>query len=124
VAIIVDYVTRAFVVIIQLCVTPVSAVGLAARMQVITFCVHVLAALQIRALRACAISSRAAVPAYFAAQCAVVIDNAACTALEAGKTGLMPVTLRILAACNQCPTIHGNVITRLLIRSLRDSLRH
>jgi hypothetical protein len=47
-SIIVDYVTQAFVVIIELCVTPVPAVCLAAGMQIIPFSVDVLTALQIR----------------------------------------------------------------------------
>jgi hypothetical protein len=45
--IIIDDVTGALVVIVQLCVTPVSAARLAASMQVITFGMDVLAALQI-----------------------------------------------------------------------------
>ncbi len=49
VSIIVDYVTGALVVVVQLGVTPVSVLRPAAGMQVIAFGVNVLAALQIRA---------------------------------------------------------------------------
>ena len=116
VAIIVQDVAAAFVVIIQLGFMPAAIASLAARMQIVASYMDVLARLRIRSawavprlISAWAVAGRSAV------KHSVIVRDVTAAALHVWKLGVDPVAVAVLAIRGKNISIYSNVVAGLLI---------
>jgi len=135
IAIVVDDLTFAFPVIVELGMVPIAVYGLATCFQIIAMAFDVLACLGIRAGEAASrwniatlIASdrraRSAVNAGDAAQLAVVIYDFAAAFVVIVKLGIFPVAICRGAASLQIVAVSAHVLARLRIRPARKSRRN
>src|SRR5947209_2720857 len=111
VAIIIDDVALALLVIIQLGAAPIAAVGWATRFQIIAIHVDFLAALSIRTNRRA--SQRAANSSGHAAQIAILIHDLAVALSVIIDTGVLPVAVHCFATSFQPVTMTLDVLAAL-----------
>ena len=116
VAIIVQDVAAALVVIIELGFMPTAIASLAARMQIVAAHMDVLARLRIRSAWAVPrlISARA-VAGRSATQHSVIVGDVTAAALHVWKLGVDPVAVAVLAIRGKNISIHSNVVAGLLV---------
>ena len=116
VAVIVQDVAAAFVVVVELGIMPAPITSLAARMQIVASHVDVLARLCIRSAWAVAcLRSAAAIAGRSATQHAVIVRDVTAAALHIWKLRVDPVAAAVLAIRGKDISIHSNVVARLLV---------
>jgi hypothetical protein len=116
VAVIVQDVAVAFVVVIQLGFVPAAIASLAARVQIVASYMDILARLRIRSARAVPrLISAGAVTGRSATEHSVIVRDVAAAALHIRKLRVDPVATAVLAICGKNVSIHSNVVARLLV---------
>jgi hypothetical protein len=123
VAVIVEDVSVALVIVIQFCTVPIAIAGLAAGMEIVTTCFDLLTGLHIGTIRTVhvLVSARTAIRGGYAAKVAIFIDDLAPALLEVIQLRVVPIAVRSLAARFQIVSVALDVLAGLGVRSASHS---